>query len=146
MADDLYDRDFYLWTQAQAEALRTRSTNALDYEKLAEEVGDLGKSDRNRCFSLTSRILEHMLMLASTRREEPRGHWRAEVRAFRASLRLTLSPSIRADVERSIEQLHVEAAEIVADKFSAIEPGAPILSDMRWTLAQVLGEENDPLG
>ena len=146
MADDLYERDFYLWTQAQADALRARSTNALDFEMLAEEVGDMGKRERNRCISLTSRILEHLFMLASTQRDEPVGHWRAEIRAFRASLRLTLTPSIRGDVDERLESLHGEAADLVSEKFSALEPGAPVLTDRRWTLAQVLGEEDDPLG
>ena len=48
---DLYAEDFYVWTQAQAEALRrlaeTRWNGPLDLEHLAEEVEDLGRSTRN---------------------------------------------------------------------------------------------------
>lgn len=46
MAEDLYEADFYLWSQRQAEALRSRSHNRLDWEHLAEEVEDLGGSQK----------------------------------------------------------------------------------------------------
>ena len=44
---ELYDEDFYAWTQAQAKALRThfRGDNRLDVEHLAEEIEDLGSSE-----------------------------------------------------------------------------------------------------
>jgi hypothetical protein len=41
-----YDRDFYAWTVAQAEALRAKDWQALDLQHLAEEIEALGKSDR----------------------------------------------------------------------------------------------------
>jgi Domain of unknown function DUF29 len=47
VAADLYEQDFYAWTQQQAEALRTHFAgyNRLDVEHLAEEVEGLGKSE-----------------------------------------------------------------------------------------------------
>jgi hypothetical protein len=44
MADDLYDRDFYVWTREQAQALRARraGANDLDWDRLAEEIEDVG--------------------------------------------------------------------------------------------------------
>ena len=55
-AADLYDEDFYAWTQQQAEALRThfKGDNRLDVEHLAEEVEDLGKSELQAVESLSS--------------------------------------------------------------------------------------------
>lgn len=61
----LYDEDFYAWTRAQAEELRrlaaTRPNLPLDLELVAEEIEDLGKSERDAVFSLTQRIIEHLL-------------------------------------------------------------------------------------
>jgi hypothetical protein len=50
MADDLYDRDFYVWTREQAQALRARQAGAndLDWDRLAEEIEDLGSEQRNK--------------------------------------------------------------------------------------------------
>ena len=44
-----YDDDFYAWTQHQAQVLRTLRTrdNRFDREHLAEEIEDLGKSERD---------------------------------------------------------------------------------------------------
>ena len=43
-----YDDDYYAWTQYQAEVLRTmrRADNRLERERVAEEIEDLGKSER----------------------------------------------------------------------------------------------------
>ena len=36
---DLYDTDILLWSEQQAELLRRRAANALDWDNLAEEIG-----------------------------------------------------------------------------------------------------------
>jgi hypothetical protein len=44
---DLYETPFLLWTQAQAEALRRRMRGGgrIDWERVAEEVEDLGEAE-----------------------------------------------------------------------------------------------------
>ena len=43
-----YDEDFYAWTQYQAEVLRSMpcDDNRFDRDNVAEEIEDLGKSER----------------------------------------------------------------------------------------------------
>jgi hypothetical protein len=57
-AAELYDEDFYAWTQQQAKALRThfKGDNRLDVEHLAEEVEDRANPSftRLRAMSKTS--------------------------------------------------------------------------------------------
>jgi hypothetical protein len=62
---ELYDHDFFLWTQEQAAALRcAKASNLpLDWENLAEEIESLGKSDRRELTSQITRILQHLLKL-----------------------------------------------------------------------------------
>jgi hypothetical protein len=69
-----YDDDFYAWTQYQAEVLRTmrRADNRLDRERVAEQIEDLGKSERNAVRSQVRRIIEHLLKLSCSPSEEPR--------------------------------------------------------------------------
>ena len=43
---DLYETDFYAWTQRQVELLRKRDLNNLDIENLIEEIDSLGKQER----------------------------------------------------------------------------------------------------
>jgi hypothetical protein len=46
---DLYERDFVAWTEEQAGRIRaaagTHSNLPIDWERVAEEIEDLGKSD-----------------------------------------------------------------------------------------------------
>jgi hypothetical protein len=62
---DLYDEDFYAWTQQQAQTLREqfRGDNRLDIEHLAEEVEDLGKSQLQSVESYLQQIMAHLLIL-----------------------------------------------------------------------------------
>ena len=58
----LYDQDFVAWSKQQAEALRTAarigSNQSLDWENLAEEIEDLGKSARRELQSQIRRIVQ----------------------------------------------------------------------------------------
>ena len=102
---ELYDEDFYAWTQAQAKALRThfRGDNRLDVEHLAEEVEDLGDSELQAVESFVEQIIAHLLKLDYSAQADPRAHWRAEVLNFRRSAERKISPTIRRKVEAQLE-------------------------------------------
>ena len=61
MTEITYNTDFYIWTQAQAEALRAKNWNALDLEHLAEEIESLGASERRAIRSHLRILLMHRL-------------------------------------------------------------------------------------
>jgi hypothetical protein len=151
MADDgtlpLYDRDFYLWSQAEAEKLRARigRDNELDWEHLAEEVADLGSEQRNKVRSYVRLILEHLYKLHATQRPEPVNHWIGEILNFRAEAEGPMTATIRRLVKDELEALHDKAAKLAQAKFQREEPDAIIDASRRWTWAEVMGEENDPL-
>lgn len=144
----LYEEDFFLWTQEQAAALRARGKGGtrIDYDALAEEVEDLGKSQRNEALSRTTTILLHLFKLAWSKRLEPRGGWEETILTQRHDLKRVLTASIRRDVEHELEGLHETAAAAAARSFGTQEPGATCDPALRWTLAEILGEANDPIG
>lgn len=144
---DLYEQDFYLWTQQQAEALRARGKGnaAVEWDKLAEEVEDMGKSERRESFSRTATIIEHLFKLAWSGREAPRAGWRSTIRTQRRDLALTLTPTLRRQVEAALEKLHHDVALDVADTFQSDEPTVQRDPSLRWTLPQILGEADDPI-
>src|SRR3954468_19693201 len=83
-----YDEDFYAWTQYQAEVLRSLRTddNRFDREHLAEEIEDLGKSERKAVRSEVRRILEHLLKLACSPASLPHRGWRGSILGARQEL------------------------------------------------------------
>lgn len=57
----LYDLDFWLWSQEQAERLRELRPAGVDWEHLAEEIESLGKRDRRELFSRIEVLVMHLL-------------------------------------------------------------------------------------
>ena len=104
--EELYEEDFYAWTQDQAASLRRlaaeRWNGPLDLAHLAEEVEDLGKAERNALFSQIERLIEHLLKLEYASATEPRRQWIISVDDARRGLERHLTPrSARASRRRS---------------------------------------------
>ena len=100
-AAELYERDFYAWTQLQARELRrfaaTRPNLPLDLPNLVEEVRDLGRDYRDDVRSWTARVIKHLLLLEQSPARDPRPGWVGEVAQFRIDIREKLSRSITRD-------------------------------------------------
>ena len=107
---DLYEHDFYAWTQDQAARLRALGArnDGVDVENLAEEVEGLGKSDRRAAGKLIEQALIHLMKLAHHPARENRAHWRAELRGFRGQI---------ADIFVDSPSLHAHRAEIAAPRW-----------------------------
>ncbi|WGM45367.1 hypothetical protein KOAAANKH_00229 [Brevundimonas sp. NIBR10] len=108
---DLYERDYLAWTEVQARALRARTggENALDYDNLAEEIEDLGKSEYRACESQIENILEHLLKIEFVGPMQTIPHWRKELRQFRRDLNrrltLTIENRLRPDTAEAFEDV-----------------------------------------
>src|SRR5438552_14214849 len=96
-----YEDDFYAWTQHQAAVLRTMpvSDNRFDREHVAEEIEDLGKSERDAVRSQIRRIIEHLLKLAYSPAEQPRVGWIETIADAREALADRLTATLRGAVE-----------------------------------------------
>jgi hypothetical protein len=121
---ELYDEDFYAWTQQQAKALRThfKGDNRLDVEHLAEEVEDLGKAELHAVESYVENVIEHFLKLDYSGWVEARNHWRAEVDAFRGSIERKITPRIRQQVETELDALYERGRRGAARSLHQREP------------------------
>jgi hypothetical protein len=138
-----YDDDFYAWTQYQAEVLRTMRTrdNRFDREHVAEEVEDLGKSERNAMRSEVRRVLEHFLKLAYSPAAEPRADWRESIAAARAELHGRLTASLRRDLEMELPRLYEHAKDVAEAGMTAYgeaSAAAGFPSDCPYTLDQIM--------
>src|SRR5580700_4180310 len=106
--NELYDRDFFLWTQERAAALRAvkNSNLPLDWENLAEEIESLGKSDRRELRSQITRVLRHLLKLEASSAGQPRAGWRTTIDEARTEIEGLLedSPSLRRETQALIKK------------------------------------------
>jgi hypothetical protein len=138
-----YDDDFYAWTQYQAQVLRDMPApdNRFDREHVAEEIEDLGKSERDAAESQITRVLEHFLKLAHSPADLPRYGWMRSIAEARGTLRKKLSPSLRRNAEEQLPSLYEEAREQAAlglREYGEDAAAESLPSDCPYTLEQVL--------
>lgn len=57
----LYDDDTFTWAMKQADALRRRSANEIDWENVAEEIESVGKAEARELESRYVVLLAHLL-------------------------------------------------------------------------------------
>jgi hypothetical protein len=67
---DLYNHDFYAWTQQQAALLRESKVHDLDCTNLAEEIESLGRSEKRELGNRLHILVMHLLKW----RYQPEGH------------------------------------------------------------------------
>lgn len=101
----LYDDDIYAWAEQQAAALRrvaatrTDLPNELDLDHIAEEIGDLGKSELHATTSFLFRALEHLAKLAGDPGSQASVHWSGEVGRFLRDAGKAYSPGMRRIID-----------------------------------------------
>src|SRR5579862_6648514 len=145
---DLYDRDFLLWTEEQATALRhAKGANLpLDWENLAEEIEDLGKSRRLELGSQVRRILRHLYKLEASPADGPRAGWRTSIRDARAQIDDVFdeSPSLRRLIDAVLARQMAPAAKLaMSDLARHREAAAAIRARLDaggYTAEQALGD------
>jgi hypothetical protein len=110
---ELYEADFYAWTQQQARALRgldrSHWNGPLDLRHLAEEVEDLGKSERDAVRSHLRTVIEHCLKLEHSPTQPPRGNWIVSVTHARVALQDKLTATLRHDALANLDRLYRQA-------------------------------------
>ena len=118
----LYDHDFFAWTQDQADALKRRSANELDWENLLEEVEDLGRGERRELRSRLIVLLTHIIKWEVQPDMRSRS-WMSTIRTQQRELRDLLgeSPSLKSALDRIWAKAYEDAQEV-----AAIETAVPI--------------------
>jgi hypothetical protein len=144
--EQLYETDFYAWTQEQAKALRRlarmRPNVPLDLAHLAEEIQHLGKSEYQAAFSLTQRIIEHPLLIEHSPATEQRLHWCDQIDDFRDGIDRKSSPSIQRRLKRELADAFARPCRRVRRKMERhgeAQAAATLPAQCPYTLDEVLG-------
>jgi hypothetical protein len=92
-----YDKDVILWSQEQARLLRARRFAELDVEHLADEIEDVGKSEKRELASLMAVLLAHLLKWRSQPENRSKS-WGATIVVQRKRIALALkeTPSLKS--------------------------------------------------
>ena len=141
---DLYHSDFYAWTQDQAARLRALvGDNRLDAEHLADEVADLGRSERNAVQQNLVQVLTHMLKAAWSPAEQPQGHWHEEILRHQQQARDAFSASMRQHLD--VGEIWQRAIRLANAAFRDHgEPPLPVEQPSPMSLDELLDPAFDP--
>jgi Domain of unknown function DUF29 len=137
---ELYDRDFCLWTETMAEALRSGNLTELDVANLAEEVESLGRRDRRELQSRLVVLLHHLLKW-QCQPDMRSGSWRGTLAEQRLRIRRLLqdSPSLRSVLDGSIDECYADA-KVQASEETGLTIGTfPV--DCPYPIASILSIE-----
>lgn len=88
MAERLYEKDYVAWLQDQIEKLQTHDTNALDWQTLAEELGEMVDERKYKAESFLIQLLSNLLLYAYWKHPYYLSHWADEIDIFRLELSL----------------------------------------------------------
>jgi len=137
---ELYDADFVLWSEQQADRLRRlargEQVNDVDWPNLVEEVEGLGKSATSAVRTLLLRALEHILKAAAWPEAPTVRKWLHEANVFLrdATFDWTRSMALHIDVD----VLYERARERVCDLDFEEGPPGPLPDRCPVTLADLL--------
>jgi hypothetical protein len=129
--------DILTWSEQQAGLLRRRSANALDWDNLAEEIEDVGRSQWRAVESHLIRALLHDVKAAAWPISRDVPHRRAEARGHRDDARSAFTPSMaqRIDVASLYRRALRRMPEIIDD-----QPPLPVPETCPVTLDELLAE------
>lgn len=103
----LHEADFYTWAGETAKSLRALRPAGIDWESVAEEVEDLGRSERRALKSQLHRLLQHLLKWEH-QPERRSDSWRVSVENARDEIRDALedNPGLGAELPDLIEKAY----------------------------------------
>ncbi len=85
-AQRLYFEDPWTWSREQAEALRLRRFDTVDWPNVIEEIEDVGNRHSDAWTSYCRNVISHLLKMEHSAKREPLDHWRKEVEAWRGEM------------------------------------------------------------
>lgn len=138
---DTYDTDILAWSEQQADALRRRSTNSLDWDNLAEEIADLGLSQLHAVISHLRLALLHDLKAEAWPLSRDVDYWRAEARLHRDEARERYTPSMARRIDMG--KLYHQARRAMPATIDGLQP-LPVPDTCPVTLEEMLAEDEQP--
>lgn len=140
--NDLYETDILIWSQHQAALLRRlaageRVNAQVDWQNVAEEIEEVGRSQLSAVESLLGQALRHMLEAEAWPESRDAPAWRADAIDFRRQARRRFVPSMRQKID--VPSLYADALAALPESMEGQKP-LPVGLDCPITLEELLAD------
>ncbi len=118
-SSELYELDFYAWTQQQAKLLSEKKWSDLDIQNLVEEIESLGRQERRELKNRLTVLLGHLLKWEFQSGNRSRS-WLATIREQRSQVLQLLaeSPSLQPYLPEALENVYQSALNLAVGETS----------------------------
>lgn len=112
-----YETDFFAWAREQSALLRAGRWSEIDVEHLADEIEDMGKSEKRTLESRLEVLLMHLLKW-QVQKDHRSNSWRRTIKDQRRRLdkHLRENPSLKAALLEVIEDVYPSAVVAAANE------------------------------
>jgi hypothetical protein len=113
LSPNLYETDFYAWTQEQATLLCNKQWSQIDVQNLIEEIQSLGKQQRQELRNRLSVLICHFLKWEYQSQRRSRS-WLATLRIQRLDIAELLedNPSLKPYLEEALRKAYLKGVEL----------------------------------
>ncbi|MBD1907127.1 DUF29 domain-containing protein [Funiculus sociatus GB2-A5] len=139
LMQNLYETDFYAWTQQQALLLQQQQWTQLDLPNLIEEIESLGKQQRAELRNRLSVLIGHLLKWEYQPERRSRS-WLATIRVQRReSLKLLRdNPSLKPYLDEALQEAYENGRDLASGETNL--PFSTFPQECPYTLEETLRE------
>ncbi|NJK30150.1 MAG: DUF29 domain-containing protein [Acaryochloris sp. RU_4_1] len=134
---NLYEADFYAWTQEQVMLLRSQQLSRVDLPNLIEEIESLGKQQRQELRNRLSVLVGQLLKWHYQPQHRSRS-WLATLRIQRLDITELLedNPSLKPYIEKALDKAYLKGIELAVGETNLPHRAFP--TRCPYTLLEIL--------
>ncbi len=145
-AANLYETDFYAWTQEQVKLINNGEIDKLDLVNLQEEIDSMGKHEKRELISRLTVLIMHLLKWKYQPNYENKNSWKYTIKEQRKEIYYHLkdNPSLKNQeyLQASFERAYEFAIYDAIRETGLSEKNFP--ETCEWNLTQILDDEFYP--
>ncbi len=140
---NLYDTDFYAWTQEQAKLIKAKAFDKLDLTHLLDEVESMGASERSELVNRLEVLLGHLLkwQFQPSHRDNS---WEYTIIEQRNKIQdhIDENPSLKSYLDTAFTKGYKYGVLLAAKESKLSRKAFP--TKCEWTIEQVLNDDFFP--
>ncbi|MBW4527548.1 MAG: DUF29 domain-containing protein [Phormidium tanganyikae FI6-MK23] len=142
-APNLYEADFYAWTQEQAMLLHNKQWSQIDLPNIIEEIESLGRQQRQELRNRLSVLIGHLLKWHYQPQHRSRS-WLATLRIQRLDINDLLedNSSLKPYIEEALRKAYLKGIELAVKETDL--PNRTFPTECPYSLLEILDDRFYP--